>query len=456
MTARDDYSAQSHVAAWKRRTPGSLMTPAQRRRRGVESPFFRSKFRIPNDPRHFVPRPRLLALLDDLAEYPVTAIVAPAGAREDRPRRGLATPRPPTMRLARPGRADRDPAQFWRSVTAVLEPLLAGPLAPLDQVPLTQSPTGVAHRGPGRPRSRRRRYDGDPGDRRPRPSGRGRARLRRAGVTRPRPSPGPAPSAAEPTPTAAAGGAAARRRRARGHPLRRSSASRPTRPTRLLTSLCPDITAARPAGRRERAGGWTAALQADRAVHPVGALGPAPSRSQQAAGPDQLIDEYLWQEVLRGERPELIRMLLATAVVGGSTTGSRRSSRGALMQETCSRRPRIAGSSSPAWTTVAGSRCTAWSATCCSRSTRDAGRWDCVSSTRGPLVGSRAWTTTWLRSTTGARRRDPTDVLRVLAERPSVWSTPDSARWSPASSTSIPPGVAGSGPDALVRTRGAP
>ena len=46
----------------------------------LDSPFFQSKFRIPNDPRHFVPRPRLLSLLDDLSDFPVTAIVAPAGS----------------------------------------------------------------------------------------------------------------------------------------------------------------------------------------------------------------------------------------------------------------------------------------------------------------------------------------------------------------------------------------
>ena len=45
-----------------------------------ESPFFRSKFRVPAAPRHFVRRARLLELLDDLAAYPVTAVVAPAGA----------------------------------------------------------------------------------------------------------------------------------------------------------------------------------------------------------------------------------------------------------------------------------------------------------------------------------------------------------------------------------------
>ena len=46
----------------------------------VDSPFFRSKFRVPAAPQHFVHRARLTELLDDLAAYPVTAVVAPAGA----------------------------------------------------------------------------------------------------------------------------------------------------------------------------------------------------------------------------------------------------------------------------------------------------------------------------------------------------------------------------------------
>ena len=45
-----------------------------------DSPFFRSKFRMPNAPDHFVRRPRLVELLDDLSSYPVTALVAPAGS----------------------------------------------------------------------------------------------------------------------------------------------------------------------------------------------------------------------------------------------------------------------------------------------------------------------------------------------------------------------------------------
>ncbi|MEN0129722.1 MAG: LuxR C-terminal-related transcriptional regulator [Brevundimonas sp.] len=91
-----------------------------------DSPFFRSKFRVPSAPPHFVVRPRLVRLLDDLAEYPVTALVAPAGAGKT----ALAA----AWVGAHPGRAawltldgsDCDPGQLLTAVAAALEPLAPG------------------------------------------------------------------------------------------------------------------------------------------------------------------------------------------------------------------------------------------------------------------------------------------------------------------------------------------
>src|SRR5690349_2988757 len=90
------------------------------------SPFFRSKFRVPTVPDHFVPRERLIELLDDLADYAVTAIVAPAGAGKtalasDWVRRG----RRPSAWLAL-DEADRDPAQLWTALVAALGPIAPG------------------------------------------------------------------------------------------------------------------------------------------------------------------------------------------------------------------------------------------------------------------------------------------------------------------------------------------
>src|SRR6478735_10815497 len=64
---------------------GGLMAPPEAPRELVQhgrfdSPFFRSKFRVPSIPPHFVERDRLARLLDDLSDYPVTALIAPAGA----------------------------------------------------------------------------------------------------------------------------------------------------------------------------------------------------------------------------------------------------------------------------------------------------------------------------------------------------------------------------------------
>src|SRR3954451_7747465 len=58
----------------------TLLSPSTVHPERHDSPFFRAKFRAPLRPRHFVRRQRLLTLLDDLTEYPITAIVAPAGA----------------------------------------------------------------------------------------------------------------------------------------------------------------------------------------------------------------------------------------------------------------------------------------------------------------------------------------------------------------------------------------
>jgi LuxR family maltose regulon positive regulatory protein len=278
----------------------------------LDSPFFQSKFRIPNDPRHFVPRPRLLSLLDDLSDYPVTAIVAPAGAgktalaadwlrHDHRPSAWLSI-----------DAADSDPAQFWRSVSAVLQPLAAGHPVAVDEGPHIASQsmmpdTGVSADAAGTTMTLviddLDRLDEDE---------RACAALQSLVLDRP-----PAvrllllSRRRLPLPV--------ERLRAAGEladihfdALRFS----PDEASDLLTSLCPDIPVADLPAVVDRAGGWTAALKLTALSIRSGHSASAFSRSPQAVGPDALIDEYLWQEVLRGERPELIRMLLATAVVG--------------------------------------------------------------------------------------------------------------------------------------------
>ncbi len=281
----------------------------------VESPFFRSKFRIPSDPHHFVARPRLLDLLDDLAEYPVTAIVAPAGAGKTALAADwLRHDHRPCAWLALDAE-DRDPAQFWRSVTAVLKPLVAG------------RPGFEATEDPGPPKTPFDAAAGEHGetdaagttvtlviDDLHRLGEDDRARTMLESLVRDRP---PAlrllllSRHRLPLPVD--------RLRAAGEladihfdALRFSS----DEAVRLLTILCPDLSGADQAAAVDRAGGWAAALKLTALFVRSAPAATTPRPAEHLPGPDKLIDEYLWQEVFKGERPELIRLLLATAVVG--------------------------------------------------------------------------------------------------------------------------------------------
>ena len=107
------------------------------------SPFFRSKLRVPTVPDHYVRRERLVELLDDLADYPVTAIVAPAGAGKtalaaDWVRRG----RRPSAWLAL-DEADRDPAQLWDALATALDPLAPGVTLRTADLDLVDAPPSV-------------------------------------------------------------------------------------------------------------------------------------------------------------------------------------------------------------------------------------------------------------------------------------------------------------------------
>src|ERR1700752_3459737 len=88
----------------------------------LDSPFFRSKFRVPTTPHHLVHRTRLTELLDDLAAYPVTGVVAPAGAGKT----ALAADWISGCALPAAWRtldeSDRDPAQFCAALISAVEP----------------------------------------------------------------------------------------------------------------------------------------------------------------------------------------------------------------------------------------------------------------------------------------------------------------------------------------------
>ena len=80
---------------------------------------------------------------------------------------------------------------------------------------------------------------------------------------------------------------------------------------------------------------------------------------QRAVGSDRLVDSYLWHEVLRAERDELVELLLATAVVDRMNYGLAEALTGRAMPVTCCSRPRqrglfVSGFDSGGWFEVHG------------------------------------------------------------------------------------------------------
>lgn len=90
------------------------------------SSLFRSKLRAPATPELFVRRRRLLALLDEVSQAPLTLVVAPAGAgKTSLLASWMAESSTPAAWLSL-DEMDRDGAQFWTGVIAALETLVVG------------------------------------------------------------------------------------------------------------------------------------------------------------------------------------------------------------------------------------------------------------------------------------------------------------------------------------------
>ena len=239
-----------------------------------DSPFFRSKFRVPSAPEHFVHRTRLTGLLDDLTAYPVAAVVAPAGAGKT----ALAadwvrsTGRPTAWLTL--DDTDRDPAQFWAAVVGAVDELAEAP----DSVLVVDD----VHRLDDAPESRAALAELV--ERRP-------EWLHLLLLGRRRPS--------LPVDRLRATGALAD---IDFEVLRFADEEA----REMLAGLCPDAPADELAPIAAWAGGWAAALQ-------LAALA-VRSRRQVPSAPDQLVDSYVWHEVLSAERSELVGLLLSTAV----------------------------------------------------------------------------------------------------------------------------------------------
>src|SRR6478752_9514293 len=281
-----------------------------------DSPFFRSKFRVPSTPRHFVPRPRLMQLLDDLADYPVTALVAPAGAGKtalvaewlqgtrrraawlaldssDRYEQGVLTALAASVDQLAPGctqstmavlRRTHDPEDAVHALVDALEDVETDPAVLViddvhlvDDAPAAASLTAFIEHKPDWLALvlLSRRQLALPVD-----------RLRAGGVL------------ADLTFDA----------------LRFSDAEA----TEMLVGLCPDVSVEDIPEVTDWAGGWAAALQlAALAVRSQRATAvPRPrTGSDVPPGSDRLVHEYLWHEVLSAERSEMIELLLGVSVV---------------------------------------------------------------------------------------------------------------------------------------------
>ena len=89
-------------------------------------PIFRAKLRPPTTAGHYVDRPRLLTLLEELVEAPLTLVVAPAGTGKTSLLSAWTSgSRTPTAWLSL-DETDRDPVQFWSGVVAALETVVPG------------------------------------------------------------------------------------------------------------------------------------------------------------------------------------------------------------------------------------------------------------------------------------------------------------------------------------------
>ena len=89
-------------------------------------PIFRAKLRPPGTAGHYVERVRLLRLLDELIEAPLTLVVAPAGTGKTSLLSAWASRSPTPTAWLSLDETDRDPAQFWSGVVAALETVVPG------------------------------------------------------------------------------------------------------------------------------------------------------------------------------------------------------------------------------------------------------------------------------------------------------------------------------------------
>jgi LuxR family maltose regulon positive regulatory protein len=291
----------------------TLLSPSTAHHDQLESPPFRVKFQAPLPPRHFVRRQRLLDLLDDLTEYPITAIVAPAGSGKTvLAADWLAHRRLPGAWLTLDA-GDRDATELWSSLATALNISLPETIA--DSSGQLRPGEGVLDLLARMPHPNvgatpmvlviddLHRVDDDEAVRavlaafvEHRPSW-----LRLLLLSRRRP--------ALPVDRLRASGELADIDFGALHFSHEEARL-------LLTGLCPDLRSAELSAAVDRADGWAAVLQLTAlAIRSHRYAQQPPSFHRAHPGPEKLVDEYLREEVLRLERPELTRLLLSTSMV---------------------------------------------------------------------------------------------------------------------------------------------
>ncbi len=90
------------------------------------SPLLRAKLRAPGRPNHFVRRPRLYGLLDELVASPLTIVVAPAGAGKTLLLSGWLAESSPAHAWLSLDESDREGFQLWSGIIAALQPIIPG------------------------------------------------------------------------------------------------------------------------------------------------------------------------------------------------------------------------------------------------------------------------------------------------------------------------------------------
>lgn len=101
--------------------PADRTDPLDRESRSGRSAVRQAKLRPAVNPAYLLPRPRLHALLEGAVDAPLTLVVAPAGSGKTSLLRSWAAETRHPLAWLTIDEDDRDPAQFWRAVLAALE-----------------------------------------------------------------------------------------------------------------------------------------------------------------------------------------------------------------------------------------------------------------------------------------------------------------------------------------------